>query len=57
MSPHELQERDRIAEEREEALELFTRFAPIGRDWWEARQEDVLPTLAEEMASTDESGS
>jgi hypothetical protein len=56
LSPHEFQERERIACERDEAAEQFSRFAPVKRDWWQARQEDGLPTLAEEMAARERIG-
>lgn len=57
ISPHARQERERIADEREESSDRYARFAPRGRDWWQAREEDGLPTLAEEMASLEPDGS
>lgn len=51
LSPHEFQERERIAEERDDAAERFARFAPIKRDWWQAREEDGMSTLSEEIAN------
>jgi hypothetical protein len=52
LSPHEFQEREQIADERDDAAEQFARFAPVKRDWWQAREEAGLPTLAEEMEGT-----
>lgn len=49
-SQHSIQERDRLALESEDRTEKLARFAPSGRDWWQARAEDGLPTLAEEMS-------